>query len=471
MRLESTQEDEIEDVRVIEAEELRQRTLGDISQSRASFSGIPLPGRSDISNLIFCGGSGSGKSVNLRDLLSSIRRSNRKAVVFDPSGEMISHFYRSDKDIILNPLDKRSATWDVWCDCLRYNDYLQVASTLIADQPQHDNWITSARLVLAHLAEQEGHQNKPDHRRVLEAIEHLDDAMISDILQTTEAAPVIAEFGEQACFGIRGVLLASVKPFSETKNKNFRFSVRRWAFNEANDGWLFISAKTSESDVCKPLTATWLNLAARTLMNLNTDHLRRVFLIIDDISATNKIPSLMDYMVRSRRTGASAILTTHSISMLTSLYGEDDTNTLLRACDSVIAMNCNEPYTLQWLSSRLGSRDTIEKTEVSYGNSEQKVYTQRILKLPLVSEEDISRLPQMQGYVRFGNDYPTARFHSAALEMAVIAPAFIPGSDTFFEAKNDVEKQPDEDRKSEKENNAGSVDLEAMELMNTPAPV
>ena len=450
MRLDSREEDIIEHARVIDAEELRLLTTEDVSQSRISFSGIPLPGKSDISNLIFCGSSGSGKSVNLRDLLSSIRRSNRKAVVFDPTGEMISHFYRSDKDIILNPLDKRSAAWDVWCDCLRYSDYLQVANTLIPDQPRHENWVTGARLVLAHLAAAEGQEESPDHHRVINTINTLDVTSIKEILQNTEAAPVVAEFGEQACFGIRGLLLASLKSFVETKNDNFRFSVRRWAFNETDSSWLFISTKPSEAEVSKALTATWLNLATRTLMSLHADHLRRVFLVLDDVSATNKIPSLTDYMIRSRRTGASAILTTHSVGMLTNIYGEEDTNVILRACDSIVAMNCNEPSTLQWLSSRLGTKDTIEKTEVSYGNSNQKIFTQRVLKLPLVTDEDISRLPQMQGYVHFGSAFPTARFHSVALEMATIAPRFIPATENFFEIEehkvqeHEVEEQTDE---------------------------
>ena len=470
IRLDGMEETETESESIIEAEELRQLTIDDISQSKIAFSGIPLPYKSDIGNLIFCGSSGSGKSVNLRDLLASIRRSNRKAVVFDPSGEMISHFYRSNKDTILNPLDKRSAAWDVWCDCLRYNDYLQVANTLVEDQPQHEHWVTGARLVLAHLAQQEGQRENPDHQHVLDAIKELNDATIINILHTTEAAPVIAEFGDQACFGIRGILLASIKPFSEIHNENTRFSVRRWAFNETNDSWLFISSRTSEADACKALTATWLNLAARTLMNLNPDHLRRIFLVIDDISATNKIPTLMDYMVRSKRTGASALLTAQTVGSLVRIYGEDDTNTLLRACGSIVAMNSNEPYTQQWLSSRLGSKDTVEKTEVSYGNGEQKIFTQRILKLPLVIEDDLARLPQMQGYVRFGDDYPTARFHSAAREMAVVAPAFIPESKTFIEFDDETVGNEANDENIVQKSNIDSVNLEAMELMNNPAP-
>ena len=162
-----TQQKEDEGEKIIEADELRQITQPRISQSKLAFSGIPLPGKADISNLIFCGAPGSGKSINMRDILSSIRRSGRKAVVFDPSGEMISHFYRKGKDIILNPMDDRSASWDVWCDCLRYNDYLQIANTLISDQEKHKDWIAGARIVLAHLAEQEGREQSPDRERLV----------------------------------------------------------------------------------------------------------------------------------------------------------------------------------------------------------------------------------------------------------------------------------------------------------------
>ena len=117
-------------------------------------------------------------------------------------------------------------------------------------------------------------------------------------------------------------------------------------------------------------------------MSLNTDHLRRAFVVIDDIHATNKIPSLSDFMVQSRRTGTSAILNINSIGQLTHTYGEEDTNSLLRACDNVVALTSNEPSNQQWLSARLGFKETVETIEVSYGNSDQKIQNQRVLKLP-----------------------------------------------------------------------------------------
>ncbi len=415
-------EDELETI--IEADELRKKTLENPSQTRLSIAGIPFPDKTDISNLIICGSSGSGKTANLREILAGIRRARRKAIIFDPTGELVSLFYRHGTDILLNPLDQRSVGWDIWCDCRHYQDYLQTANTLIADHPGQEKWVTGARLVLAKLAEAEGNRENPRTLHLMENIEQLNDEQIISALSNTEAATIIAENGENACFGIRGILMETLAPLKELDNASTRFSVRRWAFNENSDNWLFISTTPSEQDSLKSLSATWLNLAAKTLTGLHTDHLRRIFMVIDDLSSTHRIPALIDYAVQSRRTCASAIITLRSTPVLASIYGEEDSNALLRAFDNIVAMSSNDPTTQYWLSSRLGFKKTTQTTEVSYGNSDEKIQSQRLLTLPLVTPEEIARLPQLQGFVRFGNDLPTGRFHSVARELNAIAPAF-----------------------------------------------
>ena len=391
--------------------------------------GVPLPGKADLGNLIFCGSQGCGKTVTLRDLLSSIRSSGKKAVVFDPNGELISYFYRPDTDIILNPLDARSVTWDIWSDCRRYQDYLTIASNLIPEQDHNSRWVLGAQLVLAELARRESEDGTPSNDRLMTSIKAIEDEDVRDILKETEAATIIAEHGTEACYGIRGILISALKPLQELDGRGSRFSVRRWAFNETNDSWLFISSHASEQGAMRPLTGAWMDLVFRTLMGLLPDHLRRFFVIIDDLHALNRISSLPDLMVQSRRLGVCTAMGIQTTGQIRDVYGDEACKTMLRSSESVIGMRTTDTETLQWMGTRFGSRETLETIEISYDGHQEKLHTERLLKMPLVTADNIADLPELNGFISFGNDYPAARFRGAAKALPMIADPFIPKPD------------------------------------------
>ena len=432
---------------VIEAEQLRQITQPKICQSKASLVGVPLPGKSDLGNLVFCGDPGCGKTVTLRDLLASIRSSGKKAIVFDPNGELISYFYRPDTDIILNPLDARSVTWDIWSDCRRHQDYMTVASNLIPEQDHNSRWVYGAQLVMAELARRESEQGSPSNDRLMASIKAVEDDDVRDILKDTVAATIIAEHGDEACYGIRGILIAALKPLQELDGKGSRFSVRRWAFNESSDSWLFIGSHVSEQEAMRPLTSAWMDLALKTLLSLMPDHLRRFFVVIDDLHALNRIQSLPDLMVQSRRLGVCTAIGIQTVSQIRNVYGDEACKTMLRSGENLVAMRAKDSETLQWMTSRLGSRDTLETIEISYDSHQEKLHTERLLKMPLVNPDEIANLPELNGFIKFGSDCPTARFRGAAKALPMVADPFIPKSDSneLITAPLAVEPETEED--------------------------
>lgn len=419
---------EADNNRLIEAADLRKITAERPCVSRMQFAGIPLPDKTDTSHLIIAGSPGSGKSVNIKETLIGIRASGRKAIVFDINGEFISHFYRVDKDIILNPMDERSAAWDIWCECNRSYDYVRMAKALIPDHKMEQDWSTGARIVLAKLAQDMGETEGPTTEALMEQIRGIEDSTIVEILSETDAAPIISKWGEEeACLGIRGVLIAAIRPMEELASENFRFSVRRWAFNENDDSWLFISTHSDEIDILRPLTTVWLEFACSTLISLPPDHLRRFFFVVDDLTQVNLIPSLQNFMIQSRKIGACAILGIDSIMRLTEIYGMSTIQAISRSCESWAAMRCNDHTTAKWISSKLGKKNTLQKTEITFHGKNQTQTTERQLSSPIITPEQVHELPDMQGFIRLGDDrHPVAKFNSVARSWPILAQAFIP---------------------------------------------
>ncbi|MGI9274047.1 MAG: type IV secretion system DNA-binding domain-containing protein [Endozoicomonas sp.] len=412
--------------RIIEGMELRQSTQDKACSTRLSIAGIPLPGKCDTTHIILTGSAGSGKTMNIKEILGGIRKARRKAVIYDVNGEFISHFYRPGKDIILNPMDARSASWDIWCECRRHHDYVRMATALIPEQAGENDWSIGSRLVLAHLAEQLAEEGTPSTEALINRIEKIDSDTIYSILQDTEAAALVAIYEEKACISIRGHLLSCVEPLKELSSDSFRFSVRRWAFNENDDSCLFIGTHSDEMDILRPLMTVWLEFAASTLCSLPADHLRRTFYVVDDINTLNRIPSLENLVLQSRKIGTCAVLSMNSTNRFNELYGLETTQTITRSCESWVALHTNDHGTANWISTKLGFRQTVEKTEVSYNHKDEKQTTQRQLSSPIVTPNQIINLAHMQGFLRFTNQFPVARFTSVARSWPNVAPAFIP---------------------------------------------
>ena len=92
------------------------------------------------------GAAGSIGSTPRAARSSSTRRaSGRRAIVYDTAGTFVEKFYRPGKDILLNPLDKRTAIWSPWVDVPRDYHYDQIAESMIPDKHGDPFWSKAAR--------------------------------------------------------------------------------------------------------------------------------------------------------------------------------------------------------------------------------------------------------------------------------------------------------------------------------------
>src|SRR3546814_2956060 len=67
-------------------------------------------------------------------MLEGIRAKGKRAIVYDTAGTFVEKFYREGKDILLNPLDERSAVWSPWVDVPHDYHYDQIAESTIPDK-------------------------------------------------------------------------------------------------------------------------------------------------------------------------------------------------------------------------------------------------------------------------------------------------------------------------------------------------
>ena len=328
--------------------------------------------------------------------------------------------------MILNPLDSRSASWDIWCECTRRQDYLRLAKTLIPSNTLEEDFSVGARIVLARLAEKLAENGEPTTEKLIQQLKQVNHEQISSILEDTEGAGILARWQQQATLGIRGVLLSCIEPLSELTSDSYRFSVRRWSHNDSDDTWIFVSTHSDEMDALRPLVTTWLEITAHTLTGLPSDHLRRIFFVADELTSLNNIPSLTKLMLKSKQIGACTVLGIDSYSKLAGHYDAEEINTLPRACQTWVCLRAAEIDSANWSSRLLGSHTQLKRTEVSFQGLDHKQINQHVIHTPIVTPAQVSSLPDLHGFLRFSDQYPVAKFNAVAKELPKVATGFTP---------------------------------------------
>lgn len=83
---------------------------------------MPLIKDTETRHFLVTGSTGSGKTNLINTLLPQVRDAKHPAIVVDQTGEMIERYYDPNRgDIIFNPLDARSHSWDFWQDATSNN--------------------------------------------------------------------------------------------------------------------------------------------------------------------------------------------------------------------------------------------------------------------------------------------------------------------------------------------------------------
>ncbi|MCP5990577.1 type IV secretion system DNA-binding domain-containing protein, partial [Klebsiella pneumoniae] len=69
-----------------------------------TIAGIPYPWRLEQSHTMMIGTTGTGKTTQLRSLVTQLRKRRHRAVIFDLTGAFMEAFYNPETDVILNPM-------------------------------------------------------------------------------------------------------------------------------------------------------------------------------------------------------------------------------------------------------------------------------------------------------------------------------------------------------------------------------
>ncbi|OJW47882.1 MAG: hypothetical protein BGO67_03055 [Alphaproteobacteria bacterium 41-28] len=426
----------------------RKREASDLKLYPAkAWSKLPLVKHKETSHILITGTTGSGKTNAFHHLLPQIRKRGDRAIVLDVTGDYVSRYYKEGKDIILNPLDQRSRPWHPWADCHLDSHYDVLAESLIQSKDSSNDpfWDNASRMVLKTALRKFAYQENKDIEKLTAFLLSASDKEFEDFFKGTEAATFAFKNSEKTTHSIRSVLSYQIECLRQLEPTQNSFSIRNWVMNDPpsllrifigqgplsllrsfgvtsrqsamrSEGLLFITARADQRQTLTPLISAWMDIALNALMILPEDQKRRLWFIIDELAALQKLPRLQAGLAEGRKYGGCLLAGFQSKPQLEEIYGRNAAEAILDLFNTKIFFRCTEPSTQAWISKVLGDKEEIEPTEnISYGANSMRdgvSLSHHTRQKPLVLPTELSQLKDLECYLKYPGDYPCTKLQT-----------------------------------------------------------
>jgi type IV conjugative transfer system coupling protein TraD len=374
--------------------------------------GLPMVKGKETSHILFHGTIGSGKSNAMKELLDQIRRRGDRAIIYDKGCNFLEEFYIPNHDVLLNPMDTRGESWDLWRETRDSPDFDSLAAAQIPMPPstQDPFWINAARTIFAAAAFE---MRKDPNRSVIKLLQHLLTAeldILQEYLKGTEAETLVSEKIEKTAISIKSVLATYLKSMKYIKDEGNPFSIRQWVQSTSESNFLFITSQGDRHETMKPLITAWIDIAVNALLSLPSSPDRRIWLLLDEVTSVNQLPSLKGGLSEGRKFGACFVLGLQNYSQLGSTYGHDGASDISSLINTRFMFRQPDAKIAKWSAENCGEKITEEVREsISYGANTIRdgisINRSETTK-PVVSYSEIMSLGDLQAYVRLPGKYP-----------------------------------------------------------------
>jgi type IV conjugative transfer system coupling protein TraD len=396
-----------------------------------SIGGVRLPKASEPAGILLCGGPGTGKSQIFLKALSEIRAAGQPAIVYDVAGSFIEAFYDPSRDVILNPLDKRSKPWNVWADAESVWEYDSLAESLIPDKAQGNDpmWALAARKVFVEICKQLKREGRTTNQALTSTILTIPKEELFELLKQTEAASLLDKDATKVVTSVRIMLASYSQSMTYLHDAGEPFSIRKWVQDPKKKGWIFVSTKADQKAALRPLITCWMDIAASAVLSIPPSRQRRIWLSLDELPTMNKLPSLLNTMTNSRKYGGCTIIGFQSYPQMCEIYEKHGADAISEGCSTWGILRANGDITGEWGSKGLGKTEVNETSEgLSYGAHEIRDgvnLTKNRRTREIVMSTELTNLPDLHGYLRLGRKFPVAHFVLKYKEYPSVAEEFI----------------------------------------------
>jgi type IV secretory pathway TraG/TraD family ATPase VirD4 len=383
-----------------------------------TLAGIRVAAADETKHFKFIGTTGTGKSTAIREMLSAALARGDRAVIADPDGGYLSHFYNPDRgDVILNPFDPDSVKWNLLSEITNDYDVDQLARSLIPDSGGTDRiWSGYARTFFTAVVQQVVAGRITDDSEIYRLVTKGTLAEFRVLLADTVAGPFLEEANDRMFGSVRSVTSSAIGALKYTvRQRGTPFSVRGWVRqgaavkNGGRGGVLFMPYKAGEIAALRSSISAWMRIAIFEAMDRGEGD-QRLWFVVDELDALGEIDGLKDALARLRKFGGRCVLGLQSISQVSSTYGQGVADTIVENCGSSLILRCSASEkggTSQFASRLIGQREVVHLSQSKAWqpgewNASTTVSEQRSIE-PAIMASEIERLPDLKGFLKFAS--------------------------------------------------------------------
>jgi len=385
-----------------------------------TLAGTPVPAQDETKHFKLIGTTGTGKSTAIHEIMTSALSRGDRAVIADPDGGYLQRFYRPDRgDVVLNPFDPRSVTWDLFSEIKSEYDVEQLARSLIPDHEGQDRiWRGYARTFFTAVTRQAHEAGTRDVEELYRLLVGADTAELRGLVRGTPAQPFLDEDNSRMFDSIRSVTGSAVEALQYVGRQTAQgFSVRRWV-REKTPGVLFIPYKAGQIAALRSTISAWMRLAIFEAMDQDEprdvdsrDSNSRLWFVVDELDALGQIDGLKDALARLRKFGGRCVLGFQSIAQVSNTYGQGEAHTIVENCGNTLILRCSASEgggTARFASQLIGDREVRHAT-VSRSRRVTELFgsvthSEHLSVEPAVLPSQVEQLPDLTGYLKYASD-------------------------------------------------------------------
>ena len=409
---------------------------GPAAQFPLTVAGVAVPPEDETKHFKFMGTTGSGKSTVMRELLHAALYRGDRAVIADPEGGYLSHFYNPKRgDVILNPFDARSARWDLFGELRAAYDVDQLARAFIPDRGSDPTWTSYGRTFFAAVTRQAQVAGMRDVAELYRLLTAAPKDELRVLLNGTPAAPFLEEGSEKLFAGARSTTTDHVKCLDYVRTQQgTAFSVRDWI--KSGKGVLFLPYQADQIAALKTIISIWMRLAIFQTMSLGEgDH--RIWFAVDELDALGAIDGLPDALARLRKFGGRCALGLQSIAQVSTIYDNGPAQAMVENCGNTLVLRCSASEsggTARFASRLIGEREVVRLSQSRSRSSggalgtstETEGHSEQHATESAVMAAEIEQLPDRAGFLKFASQPAWMRVAFPVYEIPKVAEPFVP---------------------------------------------
>jgi len=395
------------------------------------FGGIKMLKGFETTHIIMPGSSGTGKTTGIHQLLTQIRARGDRAVIFSPSGDFLSWFYREGKDTVMNIFDARTPRWDLWGECDQPYLYPMIGASLIPKPTQGETiWAEAGQTMVSVLLERMKERGQTSWKELSKLVSTVSLQELHDYVQGTKAASYFTPENEKMGSSIRTTASIAMRSIDYMRDSGQGFTFKDWVNGPDDGSWVFLNANASQLDASRPVLSTMIEVFVNRVLSLPESRTRRIWLVIDELAALNKVASIAPFVEQGRKFGGCGLFAFQQFTQLQMIYGKEMASSIIGQCNTWICFRQNDPETADLVSKKFGKVEIEENQQgLSYGANDMRDGVSLNMQRKdreVVMASEIMTMPDLTGLIKLAGDLPGGRFALTRGTIKTIAQAFVP---------------------------------------------